>query len=82
MTNHDSPEGLTTPEVARALRVSADKVRAWIRRGELGAINTGTVDRPRFVVLPRHLEAFEQARRVGPARTARRRRRTGVDFYM
>jgi excisionase family DNA binding protein len=36
------PRGLTVREVARRYRVSPDKVRAWIRRGELAAVNTAS----------------------------------------
>ena len=56
--------GLTVADVARRYRVSADKVRRWIRRGELHAVNTAAAacTRPRFVVLPEALVKFEQRR--------------------
>src|SRR5262245_16350583 len=78
--------GLTPPELARLLRVSPDRVRAWIARGELGAINTADnrSGRPRYVVLPHHLAEGEQRRRVVVAApTPRRRRRAAetVDYY-
>jgi hypothetical protein len=68
-TNSDSPpHGLTPREVARRYRVSPERVRGWIVRGELGAINLARVrcGMPRYVVLPEHLAAFEQARQVSP----------------
>ena len=37
------PRGYTVREVALRLRVGEDKVRNWIARGELLAINTATV---------------------------------------
>lgn len=81
----DSLRGLTPRELARFLRVSADRVRAWIERGELKAVNTAAAlcGRPRYVILPHHLEAFERSRlaaRPIPA-PKRRRRAEGIDFY-
>jgi excisionase family DNA binding protein len=79
--------GYTPAELARLLRVSADRIRAWIKRGELGAINTAPsrLGKPRFVVLPHHLEEFERKRRAADpaARPAPRRRRVAgfVDFF-
>jgi hypothetical protein len=77
--------GLTVRDVARRYRVGEDKVRAWIARGELVAINTASVlcGRPRWVISPEALAAFEQARRGGPTPKApRRKRRTSMaDYY-
>jgi hypothetical protein len=80
------PRGHTPREVARLLRVSADKVRCWIALGELGAINTATArcGKPRFVILPHHLEEFERRRRAATiSRPAPRRKqqRFAVDYY-
>lgn len=77
--------GLTVADVARRYRVSPDKVRAWIRRGELRAVNTAVVAcaRPRFVVLPEALAEFERGRAAGPPpKPARKRSRPFlVDYY-
>jgi excisionase family DNA binding protein len=77
--------GMTPREVARILRVSPDRVRAWIQAGELGAIDVGERGRHRYVVLPAHLEALQQRRRAvppPPRPAARRCRRAGyVDYY-
>lgn len=75
--------GLTPNEAARYLRVNADKIRLWIRRGELGAVNLGTHARPRFVVLPQHLAEFARLRSAAAPRPAPRRRRqpTATDYY-
>jgi excisionase family DNA binding protein len=74
--------GLTPRETARLLRISADKVRAMIRAGRLGAINTGECGRDRFVVLPSHLEAFAREHRAAsPPKPTRRRRPAAIDFY-
>jgi hypothetical protein len=77
--------GLTVADVARRFRVSPDKVRAWIRRGELLAINTAAAlcGRPRFVIPSDALDAFERSRQAGPPpKPARRRKQTKlVDYY-
>ena len=77
--------GQTPSELARQLRVSPDRIRAWIATGELGAINTSTMScgRPRFVILPEHLQAFLRSRAVtAPPKPAPRRRRPAThDFY-
>jgi transposase len=74
--------GLTVREVARRYRVSEDKVRVWIGRGELKAINTATVlcGRPRWVIPPEALAVFEKARRGGPTPKPQRRRRPDPGF--
>jgi hypothetical protein len=77
--------GYTPNELARLLRVSPDRVRGWIMSGELQALNTATVccGKPRYVILPYHLAAFEQSRRASePPRPPRKRRRpAAVDYY-
>ncbi len=77
--------GLTVREVARRYRVSPGKVRGWIKAGRLGAIDTSLTRcrQPRFVILPRHLEEFEQQRSASPLpKPERRTKRTGfVDYY-
>jgi hypothetical protein len=80
-----APAGYTPNELARILRVNADRVRAWIRSGELPALNLASkrCGRPQFVILPHHVAAFEQRRsaapRPGPVK--RRKRTTAVDYY-
>jgi hypothetical protein len=78
--------GLTVRDVARRYRVGEDKVRAWIARGELAAVNTAAVlcGRPRYVVTPEALAAFERGRAAAEPKPTRRRRprRPGVvDYY-
>jgi excisionase family DNA binding protein len=78
---------LTVAEVARRYRVSSEKVRTWIARGELPALNTADARRakPRWVVTPEALEQFERGRLAAtapPKAMKRRRRQTGtIDFY-
>ena len=77
--------GLTVREVARRYRVGEDKVRSWIARGEISAINTAFAlcGRPRWVIPPDALEQLEQRRRGGPVPkpTRRKKRRDIVDYY-
>jgi transposase len=77
--------GFTVADIARRYRVGEDKVRTWIRHGELRAINTATVLRgkPRWVIPPDALSEFEKRRAGGPPPSPprRRRRSTEIDFY-
>jgi transposase len=77
--------GLTVREAARYLRVGEDRIRSWIRAGELGAVSTADPcrGRPRWVILPHHLAAWERRRTASPPpKTPRRRRQPQViDFY-
>jgi transposase len=77
--------GLTVRDVAARYRVSPDKVRAWIARGELRAINTASAScgKPRWVVPAEALVAFERRRAGGPTpETPRRRKKSqAVDYY-
>jgi hypothetical protein len=79
--------GLTVRDVAARYRVSPDEVRAWIRRGELAAINTADAKcgKPRFVITPEALERFERGRSAAqpkPACAPRRRQPRGfIDFF-
>jgi hypothetical protein len=85
-TTQTLAQGRTVREVARLLRVSPDRVRNWIKNGELSALNTAPArcGRPRFVVLPHHLAEFERRRRVEPATKPAPRRKQAVgmiDFF-
>jgi transposase len=80
----EQQRGLTVAEAAKLLRVGRGTVRSWIRRGQLGAINTAPpLAKPRFVVLPHHLAEFERAHQAStPTPPTRRKRRTyAVDYY-
>ncbi len=80
--------GLTVKDVAQRYRVSPEKVRGWIRHGELLAVNTAPTlcDKPRYVVTQESLARFEQLRQAAaaPAKPTPRRKRTPAgrrDFY-
>jgi len=75
--------GLTVADVAARYRVSPDKVRAWIARGELAAVNTSSCRKPRWVVSPDAITAFEKKRgtRAPAVRHRQRGRARGTDYY-
>jgi hypothetical protein len=77
--------GQTPREVARFLRVNAERVRAWILAGELGAIDTARhrCGKPRYVILPQHLAEFVRRRAAAsqPKPAPRRKRQQTMDFY-
>ena len=86
MTAATSNSGLTVRDVAKLFRVSPDKVRAWISKGELPAVNTSDAlcRKPRFVILPHQLAEFAARRQVAlpPKKVPRRQKRTAeIDFY-
>jgi hypothetical protein len=85
MAGDDLPRGLTPREVARILRVAPVRVRAWIKRGILGAVNVAGAKcaKARFVILPHHLAEFERTRAAGPAPKPVRpfKRITPVDYF-
>jgi hypothetical protein len=85
VVSDDNGAGFTVADVARRYRVSPDKVRDWIRRGELLAINTRDVrcGRPRFVVTPEALADFECSRQAAttPPKTKRIKRINYIDYF-
>ncbi len=77
---------LTPPEVAKLWGVDVLKILAWVRTGELTAINAATNPRKRakYLIDKRDIADFESRRAVvAPAKTAPRRRRSaaGVKEY-
>jgi len=77
--------GLTVLDFSKRYRISPDKVRAWIVKGELAAINTASAlcGKPRYVITPEALADFEKRRSAGPTPKPRRRRKRTlmVDYY-
>jgi excisionase family DNA binding protein len=75
-----SRQKLTTRQVAERYSVDPDKVLAWIRAGELAAINVAEKagGRPRYRIDPADLAAFEARRQVRPQERATRCRRRGA----
>ena len=80
----NAARGHTLREVAGLLRVGTDKVLAWIKRGELAAVNVAAnrSARRRYVVLPGAIEAFAASRRAcAPPPPKRRKQPAEVDYY-
>ena len=75
----------TPPQVGERYGVSADKVLAWIRVGELRAVNVAARvgGRPRWRVAESDLLAFEERRSAVPTPpvTKRRRKQDAVIQY-
>lgn len=54
---------LTPPEYAKRLGVDPERVRAWIRKGTLRAVNVGDgTRRSRFRISPDAIREFEEKR--------------------
>ncbi len=77
----------TPPTVAESLGVNESKVLAWIRSGELAAVNVAAHvgGRPRWRIAQSDLELFLLRRTATPpAPAVRRRRRAGpnvIQFF-
>jgi hypothetical protein len=52
------------PQLAKLWKVSPNKVRGWIERGELQAANLGNATRPRYRVSRAEADAFWKSRQV------------------
>jgi hypothetical protein len=73
--NNAIPTKITPRALARRYRVSPDKILAWIRSGELRAVNIATKPggRPRYAIDEADVAAFEERRTaVQPNKTGRR----------
>jgi hypothetical protein len=77
--------GFTVADVAARFRVSPDKVRLWIKKGELAVVNTASspCGRPQLPVTAEGLAAFERLRSATPPpKPPRRRQRpAAIDYY-
>ena len=76
--------GFTVADLARRWRVGADKVRTFLRRGELVGVNVAAdlSGRPQWRITAESVERFERRRTSVPAPKAPRRKRTEIiDFY-
>jgi len=76
---------LTPPAIAEALGVSHEKVMAWIKSGELPAVDVAARGsrRPRFRISPEAFAEFLERRAVAPPppRVKRRRSEAQVRDY-
>lgn len=77
---------MTPPEIASLWGVATTKILAWIRSGELRAIDASTKrsKRPRYLIDVEDLKAFEEKRLVRqPPKTVRKPQRAAdvIPFY-
>lgn len=80
---------VTPPELAAEWGISPAKVVAFIRRGELRAINVANAhcSRPRYLIDRADIERFEKARQVipdggrSPTQRLRRKTQAGVKEF-
>jgi excisionase family DNA binding protein len=75
---HEKASTLTPPEVAKRLGVSKNKIYAWIKSGELPAVNVTARpgSRPRYLITESDLTVFQEKRRTAkPSPVTRTRRR-------
>ena len=82
----DLTPGYTVRDLAARYRVGEDKVRTWIKSGELAAINTAAVAcaKPRYVVTADAIHDFERRRNAAtpaPTKKARRKITDLIDYY-
>jgi excisionase family DNA binding protein len=75
---------LTPPEIAERLRVSEDKVRGWILRGELAAVNVADRlgGRPRWRVSAEALAEFQARRAALPVLKIKRRAKAAAKDFV
>jgi len=68
---------LTPPQVAEQLGVDPAKILAWIRVGELAAVNVATAPtgRPRWRIAQADFDVFLSRRQARPATPSPRRRK-------
>ena len=67
---------ISPPKAAKRYAVGVHTVLAWIKSGELVAINVGSgAMRPRWRIMPDAIADFERRRQATPATKATRRRR-------
>jgi hypothetical protein len=80
--------GLSVADLARRWRKGEDQIRGWIKSGELRALNVASTlsGKPRYVVTPEALAAFEQRRLAAtplppPKHKKRIKRSDIIDYY-
>jgi hypothetical protein len=69
--------GYSVAALCQRYHVGADKVRAWIRSGELIAVNVAADlgGKPQWRITPESVEVFERRRSSEPAPKLQRRRK-------
>ena len=81
----DASRYLTPPQYAARLGVHPDKVVAFIRSGQLAAVDLATPGstRPRYRISPQAIEEFERRRSAAPLpKPIRRRRPVAIESFI
>jgi hypothetical protein len=85
MKDDIAQEGYRVADLCRRWKVGADKIRGFLRRGELVAVNVATnlSGKPQWRVTAESVQQFERRRSSVPVSKPRRRRRRPVetDYY-
>ncbi len=80
----DLAHGYSVSDLAARWKVGADKIRGFLRRGELVGINMASslAGRPQWRITPESVERFEQRRSSAPAPKPTRRHKPAaqVDY--
>jgi hypothetical protein len=74
----------TVADLEKRWRIGGDKIRLFIRRGDLAAVNVATnaFGKPQWRIPPEAVEKFEAMRSSVPTPKPTKRKRTeGVDYY-
>jgi hypothetical protein len=78
-------DGFTVSELCRRWRIGPDKIRGFLRRGELVGVNVATNlhGRPLWRITLEAVERFEQRRSSAPPPKPERRRKRSyaVDYF-
>jgi hypothetical protein len=85
-SDSDTPQdGYTVADLCRRWKVGADKIRGFLRRGELVGVNVATnlSGRPQWRITRESVEQFEKRRTSAPPPKPPRRKRQPhfVDYY-
>ena len=77
MTTAILSQKMTPPELAKRYGVEPSKIIAWIKAGELRAVNIATrsTGRPRYIIDEEDVAVFESRREAKPPVTSARRPR-------
>jgi hypothetical protein len=79
------PQGYSVADLCRRWKVGADKIRSFLRRGELVGINVASTlaGKPQWRITAESVAQFERRRTSvpPPKLPARRRRRAEIDYF-
>ena len=80
----DLADGFTLRALSRRWKIGLGKIRTWIRRGELPALNVSdSPAKPQWRVTAASVETFERQRASGPVPKVPRRKKMKdeIDYF-